>query len=427
LEQYTDPQSFEAGLLDMTVVTPLSATVTPGPPRLVILLPSITPQGLTGGPNTALQLGYRLAQQGTPVRFVSCDAPLPTDTAWFWQHLAQLTGLPIGLPAADLAAASHLQIGVDDLLLATYWTTAHQAASLLPQTARQTFLYLIQDFEPGFYAWSSDYAQAASTYDLPFKALINSTPLAEHLFAQNIGQFAQPGFRDRTTTFEPAVDRTVFRPAQTARNGKRRLLLYARPTNPRNMLGLAVASLRAAVAAGTFDERWEFLTLGARGSLPPISLGSGHMLREAPWRSYRAYADTLRTADFLLSPMLSPHTSYPVLEMVACGGLTVTNTHTTKTAAYLTGLSTNIIAVEPTVAGFVHGLAEAAERSTSPGPAAVNLPQTWDESFANVYATIAAELKVPAWLGFGGSIDVSKNDCCRHAERRPYDNIPGPL
>lgn len=84
--------------------------------------------------------------------------------------------------------------------------------------------------------------------------------------------------------------------------------------------------------------------MGSRGSLPPITLAPGKVLTPAPWADYAGYGRQLRDADVLLCPMLSPHTSYPVLEMAASGGLAVTNTHATKTAAALRALSANIVA-----------------------------------------------------------------------------------
>jgi hypothetical protein len=80
---------------------------------------------------------------------------------------------------------------------------------------------------------------------------------------------------------------------------------------------------------------------------------------------YEGYARSLREADVLLCPMLSPHTSYPVLEMAASGGLSVTNTFANKTRAALEALSANIVAREPTIEALAEGLVEAARRALS--------------------------------------------------------------
>jgi hypothetical protein len=282
------------------------------------------------------------------------------------------------------------------MLMASYWTTAHQAAALLPATRRGLFYYLIQDFEPGFYPWSSNYALAMQTYDLPFHAIINEATLADHLFASGYGNFAEPTFRAHCTVFEPALDRRVFHPTTAMRRvGPRRLLVYARPTTARNMLGMAIAALQAAIETGAFDADWEFLTLGARGSLPDINLGGERMLRGAPWRDYAGYADLLRTSDILLCPMLSPHTSYPVLEMVACGGLSVTNVFSSKTTERLATISPNIVAVTPTIRGFTEGIVEATRRVDHglDRAAPVAAPTTWEESLVAVYQLVQRQLR----------------------------------
>ncbi len=294
-------------------------------------------------------------------------------------------------------------MGEDDLWLATHWTTAQGIRPVLPRMRRHWFLYLVQDFEPGFYARSSNYALALETYALPHRAMINEALLAEHLRAQGPGLYADPGFLDgRCTVFEPAVDRRVFHPpaaqSSTTRAGPRRLLFYARPTNARNMLGLGLQALRAAIGQGVFPGAWEFISIGGRGSLPTIALSGGHMLRPAPWASYAGYADSLRQADILLCPMLSPHTSYPVLEMAACGGAVVTNTYGPKTAAALSALSPDILGGPPTVLGFVDGLLAAVAQSGAARHGRgrwdrLTLSADWDEVLRPVAIWAAAAVR----------------------------------
>ena len=394
LRQFTSPQAFLASMTDLPGTDPIAAVAAPGPPTLNILLPAIQPRGMTGGPNTVLTIGGRLALAGIRVRFVACSGTLNGGMGWFWSHLAQLTGQPERPPLASVCdvASAPLRIGPDDLVMASFWTTAHQAAALLAHTRARRFLYLIQDFEPAFYPWSSRYAQALATYSLPFHAIVNEATLADFLAANAHGHFADPAFRASCTVFEPALDRSVFRPAEptpgpgAGSDRPRRLLVYARPSNPRNLLEIAVAALRRAVADGVIPASWEVLAIGARGSLPPVPLGGGRVMREAPWRDYAGYAELLRGSDILLCPMLSPHTSYPVLEMAASGGLAVTNHFGTKSAARLAALSPNILPVAPSLDGFVAGIA-ASLRKVQAGydrTAPVTLPATWDESLVGV-------------------------------------------
>jgi hypothetical protein len=335
------------------------------------------------------------ASAGIAVRFVSCDRPLEPDADWFWHHLAQLTGSAARPSNMTLRSAcgEALDVGADDIFMASYWTTAHQITPLLAATRRSKFLYLIQDFEPGFYAWSSNYALALETYGMPFRAIINEASLADHLFETRTGRFADPEFRAECAVFEPAIDRRLFHPSNgDALPRPRRLLVYARPTNMRNLLGIAVTALRDAVADPIFAREWEFLSIGARGTLPDIALGGGRILREAPWQDYAGYADLLRSSDILLCPMLSPHTSYPVLEMAACGGIAVTNSFSTKTADRFVALSPNIVAVAPTASAFAAGLINAAGRIAGGAgrKGQLALPSSWEESLGDVRRLVQA-------------------------------------
>jgi hypothetical protein len=90
--------------------------------------------------------------------------------------------------------------------------------------------------------------------------------------------------------------------------------------------------------------------------------------------------------------MLSPHTSYPPLEIAACGGIAVHNVYATKSAARLGALSPNIVAVEPTVEGIVGGLRTAIQRLDRPrAQTPLHLPGSWDDALRD---TVPAALEM---------------------------------
>ncbi|MDO1721874.1 hypothetical protein Q2317_25040, partial [Escherichia coli] len=95
----------------------------------------------------------------------------------------------------------------------------------------------------------------------------------------------------------------------------------------------------------------------------------------------------MRESDVLLSLMLSPHPSYPPLEMAACGKPVVTTCYANKTADRLAQISGNIIAVDATVESIADGLAQAVQRcemGSARSTDAFGLPESWDESLASV-------------------------------------------
>jgi hypothetical protein len=385
LLQFTSPALFEQRLIDVLDAVPMHITIdsaASGRPHLNVLSSALTRSGMTGGPNTIINLALRIARLGVPVRLVTTVATSTLDPDWFHTHATQLVG-GLDLPPVPIVTAADsarpLAVGPRDIFLATHWTTAQQLKALLPRMAVQQFFYMLQEFEPAFYAWSSNYALALETYSLDFWPIFNEALLAKYMFGLGFGRLADPELQQRATIFEPAIEERLFRPPIVAEPGRpKRLLFYARPTNTRNMFGLGLMALRQAAADPAFAG-WQFLSIGGRGSVPPLSLRDGHVLRPVDWMDYESYARSLGQADVLLCPMLSPHTSYPVLEMAASGGLSVTNTFATKTRAELERLSRNIIATEPTVEALAAGLIAAAQRANAgyPRVASIDMARDW--------------------------------------------------
>lgn len=385
LLQITNPTLFEERLVDVLDAVPMHVEVDgtdSGTPRLNVLNSALTKSGMTGGPNTIINLALRIARLGVPVRLVTTVSTSSLDPVWFRQHAAQLIG-DANLPDVPIVTAADpdrpLKVSPRDIFLATHWTTAQQLKAALPRMRTRRFFYMLQEFEPAFYAWSSNYALALETYGLDFWPIFNESLLADYMLGQNIGRFADPALRKRAIVFEPAVEERLFHPPAVTRSARpNRLLFYARPTNTRNLFGLGLMALRQAVAHPAFSG-WEFIAIGARGSVPPLSLSNGCTLQPGPWMDYQTYAASLRDADVLLCPMLSPHTSYPVLEMAASGGLSVTNSFATKTAAALKRLSDNIIAADPTVESLAEALIAAAAQVNAGRARTVslNMPRDW--------------------------------------------------
>jgi hypothetical protein len=229
---------------------------------------------------------------------------------------------------------------------------------------------------------------------MPMRPVVNEPFLATFLEERRVGGFADAGCP--RMTFMPAVDRGVFRPRPEAHAAsiERRFLFYARPKNPRNLFEIGLRALRQAIAEGVFDgHRWSFAAIGQ--DLPELPLSEAHVLRPTPWQSYAAYGELLGSADVLLSPMHSPHTSYPPLEMAAAGGRVVTTTYGPKTTEALAAISPAIHGAAPDVASLVEALRTAV---TAPRPSDstmpdVAVPGTWDEALRDVVPWLAAQVR----------------------------------
>ena len=371
-------------------------------PVLNVLLPGLAMKHMSGGPNTVVNLAYRLAALDVPVRFVSTNAAIDADPARFWSHVRALAGIDTQLSNVELVDASDrskpLVIGANDIFMATAWWTAQMAKYAIRHTQHSRFIYVIQDYEPLLHAASTQQALAEETYGLDHIPVVNTSLLHEFLVTRQIGRFADPVFAARAMVFEPAVDTALFfaePDRQPARGCRRRLLFYARPVNGlRNLFELGLAAMQKVIADRAIDPAdWEFLGMGDK--FAPIDLGSGARLEPAPWLDLDGYARQMRESDVLLSLMLSPHPSYPPLEMAACGKPVVTTCFANKSAERLAAISPNIIGVEPTIEAIAEGLVEAVRRPRHPSgtpPTGTHFPRTWSESFAETLPRLHKEV-----------------------------------
>lgn len=305
--------------------------------RLNLLLPSLAQERVFGGIATALEFFRSLSSEfddATPLRIITFD---PTgsrrDRSAGARHgYERTTG-----EADDAGPRQHLDfsyrsigplaIGPNDVFVATYWLTALigerlvlEQNRLFPGNGTRSLLYLIQDFEPGFYPWSTEYALALSTYSesrVPRTAIFNTALLREY--------FRREGIRmSREYVLEPPMNaRLAGLRAGLARVPKRqRILVYGRPSVPRNAFGLIVHGLRTWIQR--YDCRgWELASAGE--AHPVVDLGRGFHLESLGKLSLEQYAQTLAESAIGLVLMISPHPSYPPLEMAGYGVITITN------------------------------------------------------------------------------------------------------
>ncbi len=362
-------------------------------PRLNIVLPGLRRDKLSGGPNTALNIGYRLAARGVPVRFFSTDIALDPEPELLFEHMRRLSGIDERLENVELVDANdrHTTVGVGerDVFMATAWWTAQMIHWALPMMRTQRFIYLVQDIETVLHDHSSQWALAQQTYAMDFLPVVNHPLLFEHLVTNRVGRFGDPELAERALVIDPAIDRAHFHPEAPEPDRKRRLLFYARPMIARrNLFEVGLAGLRLAAKRGVFDGAdWEIAGMGEH--FDPIELTEHHRLECLPWMNFEGYARTMRQSDVLLSLMLSPHPSYPPLEMAACGGVTVTNSYGCKTAERMASISPRILAADPDPESVAAAIAEAVERadaefdrrSDAPDIAA---PPDWDTSLAHI-------------------------------------------
>ena len=304
-------------------------------PALNVLVPTLNPTEVFAGIVTALDIGIGLAARGHEVRFIATDLPVSSPAASRNFLLRRLSAEVAATGAAErITLACGVKSGSvaahkDDVFLATAWWSAHVADQLIAQHgfANHRFFYLIQDYEPNFYAWGPEYADAMASYDLAFDPLFNTTTLRDY-FAEQGFAFATPD----ALAFHPAIDiaRYAAGPrADRVPGNPRRLALYGRPEVARNMYATAIESLAQFVAAENLGPQdIELVSLGLAHA--PVALPNGLVLNSLGKLSWDDYPGYLLGTDLGLSLMYSPHPSHPPIEMAASGVRVVTNSFGSK-------------------------------------------------------------------------------------------------
>jgi hypothetical protein len=227
-----------------------------------------------------------------------------------------------------------LEIEAGDVFIATTWATAYQVRQFMTKLGRQfprrnpQFIYLIQDFEPALYPFSSQYLMAESTYvnGEATLAVFNTRLLMEY--------FRERGYSfHREFCFEPKLNERLasLRGQRDDVSKERLMLVYGRPSVHRNAFELLVEALHHWSELFEGASRWKVVSLGEKHRT--IELGRGVQLQSLGKVTLDEYASFLKRASVGLSLMVSPHPSYPPLEMADFGIRVVTNRFAGKNLA----------------------------------------------------------------------------------------------
>mgnify|MGYP003564081049 CR=1 FL=1 len=369
---------------------PLRARVAGGPRTVHLLIPGISPSGVFGGVGTAVALGVALAEAGERVQLVMTDYGQSIGDAEVRATvLRHVATDPAVLERIGIARAIHddveLALGVDDVLVATAWWTAHRAAATIaahPELSRREPVYLVQDDETLFYEASERRLMAEASYTLPALHVVNSRPLATHLrdtYALDV---------DDALVLAPRVAVPTTAPL-TAAGDPLRVIVYGRPSVGRNLFPTAlrgVAMWEAARRAGGADVPVEVVSVGEPEQ---FRHRIGERLVVTPGvLSWDDYLALLRTAHLGVSLMASPHPSYPPLEMAASGLVVVTNRWGPKD---LGALSERLVSCAPDATDVARALADAEARHLAGGDPPLDL-SALGRPLADVAAALRARL-----------------------------------
>lgn len=348
-----------AAQADIPETTPLPLRVSELPPtsRLNLLVPALSDQHVFGGIATALRCFDALRGSFESARILVTDEGgiRPGEQAFYGQWPLVMPSEPDRsgslIVSCGMRQGQPLAVHAGDVFVATAWWTAHiaypvldwQDATFGPQAGvPRRLLYLIQDYEPGFYAWSSRYALAEATYRHGERtlAVFNTQILADY-FEREEYRFAV------SHVLEPRLNPSLAaaRARMTRFDKQRVILVYGRPTVERNAFGLIVAALRQWAQHYPQAAQWQVVSAGE--TFEPIDLGAGCTLQPVGKLSLDDYAQQLARSAIGISLMISPHPSYPPLEMAAFGAHVLTNVYANKDLSILSSRFASLERVDP--------------------------------------------------------------------------------
>lgn len=301
-------------------------------PEVVLVVDELRDGAAFAGVQTALAVALALGERlGRRVRVVMVRWTTPGNSAAAAEALvadrfpeSRVDGRP-GVRVVRREDVLGTEFGRDDVWIATHWKTAHPidvavTAGVIP---RDRVVYLVQDYEPGFSPWSTEYAVAASTYRAGFRMLVNSEPLRKYL--ADVEGLDVPTER----TFAPHLDVELLERVAGARTRDDvvRVLFYGRPSKHRNLFRLGVAALRVAVQELAADGiRVEFHSAGEQHGDVELDGGKGDVKLVShgtmPWDDYFRF---IASTNVVLSLQHSPHPSHPPFDGAISGARVVTN------------------------------------------------------------------------------------------------------
>ncbi|CDX46179.1 Rhamnan synthesis F [Mesorhizobium plurifarium] len=311
-------------------------------PRLNLLLPTIDPLWVFGGISTALKTFDELSAQllDFDKRIVVLDSPIEPHHLDNFQRYKMNSSDGQAVVFEAFNRIRRMDVRRDDVYISTAWWSEYLRTSIgqFQEKAfgsRSKAVYFIQDYESNFIQWSSRWAIAESTYgfDENVAWLVNSEELSSYM-SQRFGRTDQMVVPFR-------MNETIKRGVKSLPK-ERIILCYGRPTAARNCFEIVVDGLSLWQQRNPIEaSKWQVVFLGENfdtSRIWPVQNGS------VPGKvGLEEYAEYLSRASVGVSLMISPHPSYPPLEMAYSGLITISNNYDAKE---ISNRSENFVALD---------------------------------------------------------------------------------
>ena len=319
--------------------------------RINLLIPSINETDIAGGISTAIHIFKTIVNKGNFAARVIVTNRTPDEKAisdWGQEYKFVAAFESSDCNKQILTFSSGMEgtipVSKNDYFMATVWWTAYAIQKACDSWNKSEnicnpIIYLIQDYEPGFYAWSAKYLLADATYKTKQKqiAIFNSKLLYDFFKKGNYVFYKE-------YYFDPILNESLKKVLKNETGSikkERTILVYGRPNTPRNSWPLLLDGLKMWSSCYAHAKAWRIVSAGQEAET--IELNNDVIVENVGKLSLSDYAAMLKTAYVGISLMVSPHPSYPPLEMAAFGVKVITNRFSNKN---LETFSKNIISLE---------------------------------------------------------------------------------
>jgi O-antigen biosynthesis protein len=297
-------------------------------PRLNVLVPSLSIKSTFGGVSTLIELPLMVHLQhlkaaGWRMRYICLGPRIQDDSDNV--AIKYLRRHSVNDVTIEYTSEGPTKVGAKDLFMGSMWQHFYDSEPLRARVKElsgvsRPYVSMIQDYEAGFFPWSSAYMLAQSLYAQENQVIVvNSLELAN--FYQQQGHPTSKGM----SAFAPVMNdrlREILFKAPTPPK-KKQILYYGRPNDRRNCFHLVKTAIERWSHEHPNAKDWEVISVGAEHS--PLSLSSGVRQRVLGKLTLDEYGQRLHEASVGMSLMASPHPSYPPLEMAYFGAITLTN------------------------------------------------------------------------------------------------------
>lgn len=290
--------------------------------RLNLVTDTIMPSSLLGGVGTALIIAskfcntynytLRIIVRNSPIdknhyyNFMNmCNEPIPKSVQFYsdYDFNDQEKGL---------------QCGQRDIFVATSWWSA----KAIKEMGINKFFYILQEVETFFYPNGDLKVKCESILkDESIFFIVNYSDLFYYLINY------YPNIAKNGLYFNPCFPKSMY--SNTIENlknkkKKRKLFFYARKSNDRNLFWIGIEILDMAINKNIINlSEWDIYLIGSK--IPPFQFSKGYIPKFQGQMQWKDYAKFLKDIDLCFSLMYTPHPSYPPIDALACGCVSVSN------------------------------------------------------------------------------------------------------